>query len=426
MRGGGAGREALPGGVACGRGPGFGLGSWGAAGRGLVLAAALGVVVGGCAPSGWFGDSPGKGKVETVAEYREPKPAAVRDGGLLLEKRWSRSVASEADEHFSHPGHSVLEGKDLFVATSQGEVVRVDARDGGVHWRVDTEGGISGGVALAAGRLFVGNREGVLLALDRESGKPLWKRNVGSSVSSAPAVAGERLVVVTLDGHVHAFRTTDGEPLWVHESPFEPQVVMGSATPVMDKGLVYVGLASGEVTALSQQDGRPKWSHNLSQSRRGGEIEMLRDVDADVVLMPVSAPGLRMAYAVSFQGNMVALHAESGDLLWERAVSAIRRPLILNNQLIVPDLEGNLVALSADDGVVLWKTRLSDGLLTAPVEYRGKIGVADGGGRLFVVEPASGRVLGMERLGEAILADPMVAHEGIYLWSNEGNVILVH
>jgi outer membrane protein assembly factor BamB len=155
------------------------------------------------------------------------------------------------------------------------------------------------------------------------------------------------------------------------------------------------------------------WAENLSITGGRSELDLLQGVAAGIVLSeegdnPIS--GIKKLFAVNHQGRAVALLPRNGARVWERRLSAIRRPWLLGKQLFFSEMEGHVVALS-------------DGLLTAPVAMAGKVVVADNRGRLISLDSNTGRVLGMDKLGEAVLADPVLVDNSLFLWTNEGNVL---
>lgn len=343
-----------------------------------------------------------------------------------LQRIWKKSVAGSADEHMQHPLLVVVAEKDVFLGTFQGNVVRLDRESGKVLWETDAGDTVVGGVAVDAQSVFAGTRNGEMVAFSREDGHELWRVTVSTSVASAPVVAGNKVLFITLDNRTYALNSSDGKRLWVHSTAPEALVVMGAATPTVDGRKVYVGYASGEVFALSLEEGTPIWTENLSVVGGRSELDLLQDVDASIVVPKgkrVSKSDLNKVFAVNHRGRVAALYSRTGAQIWEQSISAIRRPLLVYGRIFISDMDGNLAALSSEDGLELWRTRLTDGLLTAPEIIGEKIVVADSLGRFFSLDAASGRVLGLDRLADTLLAAPVVDGNSLFLWTNEGNLL---
>ena len=343
-----------------------------------------------------------------------------------LDDKWSEWVAHLPDDHMQHPRRIVVSGQDLFLGTFQGEVVRLERKDGDTVWEAETEDSIVGGVAVDADRVYAGTRSGKMFAFSREDGHKLWQVSVSTSVASAPEVAGDKVIFSTLDNRTYALNSEDGKRLWMHSTTPESLVIMGAATPAVDGNVVYVGYASGEVFALSLEKGTPLWMENLSVLGGRSELERLQDVDAGIVVpneSDASVLGLKKIFTVNHHGYAVAMYPRTGTRIWEHSLSAIRRPLLMYKRLFISDMDGDLVALSAEDGLGLWRTHLSEGLLTAPVALGEHIFVADNFGQLFLLDAASGRVLGLDQIDDTVLADPVVVGNSIFLWTNEGYLL---
>ena len=351
---------------------------------------------------------------EKVAAYMEPDPGK----SIGLEKSWSRSIGSDADEYFQHPGVIAISGKDVYVGTYGGKVARVSLDEGRTAWDADLDTEVSGGVALGPEQVFVGTAEGEMVALSRSNGEQLWRTRVSTKVASAPRYAEGRVFFTTLDNRTFALNAQNGERLWVHQSVPEPLVVMGAAQPTVEDGVVYVGYSSGEVFALAARDGATRWSVNLMILGGRSEVDRLQDVDAALIISD------RKILAVNHQGSIAAIDKETGRRIWRQKFSGIRKPLLKSGRIYVSNMDGTLAAISEEGGSVLWSSVLSDGVLTAPAMVGGKLMVADDKGRLFAVEPRRGEVVGLDQLDDPVYGDPRaLAGSGLLLWTNDGNLI---
>ncbi|MBF0162743.1 MAG: outer membrane protein assembly factor BamB [Magnetococcales bacterium] len=363
-----------------------------------------------------------KTPVGGAAPFVEPQTKASTG----LTRVWKESIARTPGKHQQQPAQFMVTDADLFVGTFQGRLLRLDRERGRPLWEVTVGEQVAGGVGVDEQRVFVGTRNGEMVALSRENGQELWRTTLSAPVDSAPAVGKGRVIFTTLDNHTYALNSADGKRLWSHSTPPETLVVMGSGTPTVDGNVVYVGYASGDLFALSLENGAPLWADALAVTGGRTELELLQDVDASVVVSQEregpTAAGMKKLFAVNHQGRAVAVLPRNGARVWEHKLSAVHRPWLAGQQLFFADMSGAVVALSAGEGIELWRTPVSDGLLTGPVLHGSKVLVADNRGRLIALDPATGSVLGMDRLGETFLADPVVAGNSLFLWSNEGNV----
>jgi len=102
-----------------------------------------------------------------------------------------------------------LDGDQLYVSTSDGDVVALRRRDGGVIWQQEglKRRGL-GSPAILGGTVIVGDFEGYLHWLDRDSGRFVARQRPGRTrISAAPLVVGDRVVVIDDGGGITAYRS---------------------------------------------------------------------------------------------------------------------------------------------------------------------------------------------------------------------------
>ncbi|MGY6410186.1 MAG: outer membrane protein assembly factor BamB family protein [Alkalilacustris sp.] len=109
-------------------------------------------------------------------------------------------------------------GDSLFLVSDQGELVRLQARDGSRIWGVPlghflearerrrAETVAHFGPVLAGGRLLVASSDGFLRSFDPASGALLAETALPGGAASRPVVVERTLYVVTRDGRLHALR----------------------------------------------------------------------------------------------------------------------------------------------------------------------------------------------------------------------------
>lgn len=101
-----------------------------------------------------------------------------------------------------------LDGDQLYVSTSEGQVVALRRRDGSVVWQQEglKRRGL-GTPTVHAGTVAVGDFEGYLHWLDRDTGRFVARERPGRTrISAAPLVVGDRLVVIDDGGDITAYR----------------------------------------------------------------------------------------------------------------------------------------------------------------------------------------------------------------------------
>ncbi|MGB5102262.1 MAG: outer membrane protein assembly factor BamB [Steroidobacteraceae bacterium] len=104
-----------------------------------------------------------------------------------------------------------IDDDQVYVATSDGDVVALRRRDGSVVWQQEAlkRRGL-GTPAVFGNTVVVGDYDGYLHWLDRGTGKFVAREHPGGArISAAPLVTGGRIVVMDENGKVVAYRSGD-------------------------------------------------------------------------------------------------------------------------------------------------------------------------------------------------------------------------
>ena len=182
------------------------------------------------------------------------------------------------------------------------------------------------------------------------------------------------------------------------------------SSPAVVDGVVYIGSGDGNVYALSASTGALIWSHAT-----GGDIGY-------------SSPSVvnGVVYIGSSDGNLYALDASTGGLLWSRATAnSGSSPAIVNGVLY--DVRGNstVYALSASTGTLRWSHStggISGSILpSSPAVANGVVYVGSSGNRLYALRASTGAFLWSRGVGDSG-SSPAVANGLVYIGSYLGYV----
>jgi serine/threonine-protein kinase len=164
----------------------------------------------------------------------------------------------------ARPSHDILvhNGRVLFV-DERGRFVAVDAAKGGEPlWFVPSQG-ITIGEPVASGRfVFLALARGEVLMIDAIDGGIAERVQCGASLAVGPVEAGGTVVVGTDDGRVLALRMGNGQLLWEHRLPASAvadRLVLVQESILVrtnDHRLVSLDLRDGTLAAATQVVGR--------------------------------------------------------------------------------------------------------------------------------------------------------------------------
>ena len=136
-------------------------------------------------------------------------------------------------------------GDDVFVAGFQGRAAMLALDSGQIWWTHDVSS--YRGVDVDDEQMYVSTSQGDVVALKRRSGAEVWRdESLKRRSLSAPAVVGDYVVVADLDGYVHWFDRTTGSPAGRTKSGGDRV----SNAPLSANGNLYLINDGGEIVAL--------------------------------------------------------------------------------------------------------------------------------------------------------------------------------
>jgi outer membrane protein assembly factor BamB len=150
----------------------------------------------------------------------------------------------------------------VYLGTSDGALVALDARDGTQLWRtrVSASGDIVNSPAFSNGIVFAGTAVDGFYALDAANGAVRWRFDTGQDVTGT-AVATDTAVYIgsgteARTGHLWALDPATGGVLWKVDDPI--------STPAIADGIGYSVSGIGIVTARDLTTGIERWRIQLS------------------------------------------------------------------------------------------------------------------------------------------------------------------
>ena len=415
----------------------------------------LPLVLGGCSIwDDWFGETkkPLPGKRIDVMDFRAPKADAdmpavklpapevnaewAQAGGVpthamghpqvadALHRAWQSDIGESGGYRRKITARPVVAGGRVFAMDSDATVSAYSAASGARIWRTDTQpehdrsSNFGGGIAFDDNTLYVGTGRAEVLALDAATGKIRWRVDVSNPVRAAPTISGDRLFVATLDAQLHALSTKDGTHLWAYQAPLPETAVLDLPSPAVSDGIVVAGFATGDLVAVRASSGSVVWADSLAAI--GGRISMV-DFSA-IAGMPVISNG--RVYVGSMGSLLVCNDLRSGRRLWQRDIATAETPWLAGDWLFVLSTQAELMAISAEDGRIGWTCQLplwgdaekrTDRITwMGPVLAGDRLVLASSDSHAASVSPYTGKILGRQDLPDSISVPPVVAGGSVY------------
>lgn len=148
-----------------------------------------------------------------------------------------------------------------------------------------------------------------------------WTFEIGGPTSSTPVIANGVAYVGSYDGNLYAIDAFTGEPIWTYATGadvMEPnlQVPLGMAGSAhVADGVVYLGDSAAVLHAVDAATGEVIWTTKVDD-QAAASIWSSPVVWNGIVYTGVAS----IAKEAGFRGNIVAVDAGSGDVVWRTFV----------------------------------------------------------------------------------------------------------
>lgn len=325
---------------------------------------------------------------------------------------WTRRETAGPAFH-SASGIVVVGGTDGFLHG-------VAARDGRVLYKQPLPGDLVAKPALSGDSAYFGTTEARAIRADVTSGRIRWDVPVDAEVTETPVVHQDTVYLVTGVETVYALDRATGELKWAQKHPMPAGITLrGQARPLLAEVPVegggtqlrlYVGHATGKLTVLDAETGRPLDELTLAVG------ETFLDVDAD----PLLHEGKLVA--ASAASGVFAIDPVSQKPLWKLEEEGIVRLASGGRYRIVAAGAGKVIGLDAATGKERWRFTFERGAPTQPIVKGGRVHIGSDRGAIYVLDLFSGEPLQYFGSGLGFAAPPELWGDMLFAVSTPGTL----
>jgi outer membrane protein assembly factor BamB len=355
------------------------------------------------------------GQKDDLDDTSKPLPLTKFNEKVAVDEAWTTKVGSGQGGLY-HRLTLAHDEQSIFVAEVGGLVARYDL-NGKLLWRSKFSK-LAAGVGVGQGMAMVADVDGLVIAINADNGEELWRVDVESEVLAAPQVANDTVIVQAYDGRLIGLDKDSGDQRWVYSIDPPVLTLRGTATPVIDEGVVYTGFSNGKLTAIDINNGDLIWGKLIAIAKGQAELDRIIDVDAAPLLVDSTA------YAASYNGYLFAFLKASGRPLWRFEISTYRELAEGFQNVYAVSQKGHVFAVNASNGELKWEqTAFINRQLSAPIVFAGFLLVADNEGYLHVMSQLDGSVIGRERIARDGVRAPMISiNQTLYVYSDKGKL----
>ncbi|WP_156679512.1 PQQ-binding-like beta-propeller repeat protein [Sphingomonas profundi] len=261
--------------------------------------------------------------------------------------------------------------------------------------------------------------------------KPAWSVRIAGStakerLAASPVVSGDTVYVIDVNAVVHAFRVADGKEAWATATGADDKSKSSrfGGGVSFDNGRLYATNGVGDVAALDATSGSILW-----KKRPGGPLRGAPTIANDTL------------YVVSQDNQLFALKASDGSTLWNEAgtlelagVFGVAAPAAAQGTVVAGFSSGELNAYRYENGRSVWQDALSrTSISTAvaslsdidadPVIDAGRVYAVGQGGRMVALELTTGQRLW--ELNVAGISTPWVAGDWLFVVTDEAKLLCI-
>lgn len=307
-------------------------------------------------------------------------------------------------------------GGRVAVASTDGDLVVLDAASGREAWRAQVKGKVSAATGFDGRYAAIVTDANELQVFDQ--GKLLWQELQPGRVMTAPVVAGERVFLQAVDRSVRAYDVLDGRWLWAYQRPGSDPLALGSRLviqPFRDTLLVGQG---NRLVGLDPLKGTPRFDVNVGTPRGSNEVERLADL-----VGPMARVDDEACVRV-FQFSVACLELNRGSVRWTRPQAGTQAVTADLRTVVGADGSDRLTAWKAENGDFLWRVdRFIHRGLGTPVIWGERIVVGDAKGYVHILAKADGRTVGRIELDSPLVAPPVIQGDLLLVLTRKGTVV---
>lgn len=285
-----------------------------------------------------------------------------------------------AEDGGGYGGGAAAEGGRVYAASGWGAVIAFDPATGKRLWERPLGVPIRSAPTVSQDRIYVVTVEGRLYCLSAADGTELWvmrglPQQASLGLNASPAVSGDIVVVPYPSGDVVAVRASNGSGMWsesLARSRTTSQIASMSdaARPALDNGTVFAVGHGGRMVATAAESGERLWSASIASTQ------------------PPWVAGDNV-FVVDISGQLMALSRQDGKVKWTTQLPDAKTwagPTLANGTLWLVSNKGQLAGVDATTGRVTGQMSIGSASYIVPVVAQGRMYVLTDSAQLVALQ----------------------------------------
>jgi eukaryotic-like serine/threonine-protein kinase len=272
---------------------------------------------------------------------------------------------------------------------------------GDIKWTFTTKGKIFSSPALFNGMVYLGSEDSGLYAIEANTGQLKWKYSTGGAIHATPAIYKNTVYFGSYDGNYYAVNTATGKTVWKFRTKGEKKV--------------------GAMGLWTMQP-KDKYMEDPYDFYLSSPVIDSQDKDP-------------LIYFGSSDGNVYALNAVCGDLIWKFSTQGIihSSAALANGIVYIGSWDTYMYALDARNGQLKWKFKTGDqpvyhlmeGVQGSPTYYEGMIYFGARDGYFYGLDAITGGLIWKYSANGSWIITTAAAKDGVIYFGTSDTYLFV-
>ncbi len=283
------------------------------------------------------------------------------------------------------------------------------------------------GLAISHGKLIITTGFADVIAIDINRMGEIWRYKADAPFRSAPTIEDERIFVQTITDKLISLNLSDGKELWSYQASGEKTILLGCASPAVDKGVLIAAFSDGEIKAFKSDTGSLLWANALTSINNKARSSEINSITA----RPVIENGV--VYAIGHNNLMAAIDIRTSRRIWTQEIGGLNQPYLAGKYIYAINNDNELVAMSAKTGDVLWIRKLPKYadeaakrnaiLFYGPVLASNKLIISASNGYTYFVNPYNGKIIYQNMIARELNSAPIIAEDTLLFTSANAKIL---
>ena len=272
-------------------------------------------------------------------------------------------------------------------------------------------------------KIYIADNIGFIYAISSESGKLIWLKNYEIPIKSNIKIFDNKIFVINQDNRLLCLDIEKGSKIWDVRSIssfIKSQNFLALA--ISKEGDLITLNSSGDLLKVKANNGQVYWSLNTTSPTAALDNVFFKSSeivisDNDIIF---SASSL-----------IFSINLSNGYLNWQIDIGTKNTPIIDGNNIFLISDNGYYVNLDRNSGKIIWSTNILKILkkkkqmtqITGFIMGSGKIYATTLNGYLIVCSAVSGKIEYFKKIGDQIIAAPIINDGSLYVLTENSRIL---